>query len=628
MFQTISNLPGVKQIAGLFLGPKILMEGVPYGDIVLIRGGFEVYVNGKLAYRQQGGDHFWYDPETRRLSRQSGPAVILRDGHREWHHNGRLHRTEGPAIITSSGKELWWFEGESLQAGEVIKRNPDYPKGNVVLTEWGFKVDDPVTKQTIFQQFNGGSKHWYKSGFGHRDEGPAVIHPNGKMVWMKDGAIHNEQGPAVVNPGYSDQYWLNNVKISYEDWLFHVVTRKEEKSKDERSDIPAGQREKTEKGFLVRVDGEVVYAEYGTTRYWYKDGKHHREDGPAIIFSDGTKFWEYRGMLHRTNGPAIEFSSGAKEYWLSDRRYKFAAYQNAIMRLDDLKMEIIAKNPTVTGVMIDDKNRVEAQPIVASLQEKDPVGTWRKYLSHSLHCEDGPAVVYPNGRKEYWIHGVKQDRPVTKVILTDTGFTVWKDDQGAFHRIGGPAFITNNAEEWYQNGVLHREGGPAVIDNGKKTKEWYQKGQLHRTDGPAVVCEHEEVFYQKGKLTARKLMPRKNELVSDHMFERNDVQGVGKAVTGLLSTRKCWFKEVWFNAAGEIHREDGPAIVWGNGVEWWCQHSKLHREDGPALTSTDTIKWYKNDELHRIGGPAIEKSCDSEEALSYYLNGYKQSRPC
>ena len=35
------------------------------------------------------------------------------------------------------------------------------------------------------------------------------------------------------------------------------------------------------------------------------NGKHHREDGPAVIFADGTPSWFLNGKLHRLDGPAV-----------------------------------------------------------------------------------------------------------------------------------------------------------------------------------------------------------------------------------------------------------------------------------------------------------------------------------
>jgi hypothetical protein len=39
---------------------------------------------------------------------------------------------------------------------------------------------------------------------------------------------------------------------------------------------------------------------------WYNaDDDFHREDGPAIICTDGRQYWYINGVLHRTDGPAI-----------------------------------------------------------------------------------------------------------------------------------------------------------------------------------------------------------------------------------------------------------------------------------------------------------------------------------
>jgi len=43
------------------------------------------------------------------------------------------------------------------------------------------------------------------------------------------------------------------------------------------------------------------------------------------------------------------------------------------------------------------------------------------------------------------------------------------------------------------------------------------------------------------------------------------------------SGTKMWYKD------GELHREDGPAIIWKNGDEEWYLNSKKHRDDGPAV---------------------------------------------
>jgi len=53
-------------------------------------------------------------------------------------------------------------------------------------------------------------------------------------------------------------------------------------------------------------------------KFWYLDGKLHREDGPAVERADGSKKWHLNGKLHRTDGPAVEYANGCKDWWLRD----------------------------------------------------------------------------------------------------------------------------------------------------------------------------------------------------------------------------------------------------------------------------------------------------------------------
>jgi len=100
--------------------------------------------------------------------------------------------------------------------------------------------------------------------------------------------------------------------------------------------------------------------------------------------------------------------------------------------------------------------------------------------------------------------------------------------------------------------------------------------------------------------------------------------------------------EVWNNAVGEHHREDGPAFIYTNGsYEWWrngqihrdgapavghpdgtkewYKDGRRHREDGPARElAGGTMVWYRNDKKHREDGPAIERPDGSKE---WWLNG-------
>lgn len=73
-----------------------------------------------------------------------------------------------------------------------------------------------------------------------------------------------------------------------------------------------------------------------------------------------------------------------------------------------------------------------------------------------------------------------------------------------------------------------------------------------------------------------------------------------------------------------LHRDDGPAVEWGDGTRVWYKNGKRHREGGPALEFSDGTKiWMQGDEYHRPDGPAVELASGQKE---FYLRGKKFSK--
>ena len=71
------------------------------------------------------------------------------------------------------------------------------------------------------------------------------------------------------------------------------------------------------------------------------------------------------------------------------------------------------------------------------------------------------------------------------------------------------------------------------------------------------------------------------------------------------------------------HREDGPAIEFGNGYKAWYIDNKEHREDGPAIIfSNGDEAWYRNGLLHREDGPAV---VFTNGTIRWHLNGEQVS---
>ena len=56
---------------------------------------------------------------------------------------------------------------------------------------------------------------------------------------------------------------------------------------------------------------------------------------------------------------------------------------------------------------------------------------------------------------------------------------------------------------------------------------------------------------------------------------------------------------IYRNYFGELHREDGPAIINPNGECWWFKNDMAHRLDGPAMmrpfNGVLRLVWYVND---------------------------------
>lgn len=51
--------------------------------------------------------------------------------------------------------------------------------------------------------------------------------------------------------------------------------------------------------------------------------------------------------------------------------------------------------------------------------------------------------------------------------------------------------------------------------------------------------------------------------------------------------------KTWY-ANGQLHRTDGPAVLWPNGDHEWYKHGLLHRIDGPAgfYLNGKSIRWW------------------------------------
>ena len=160
--------------------------------------------------------------------------------------------------------------------------------------------------------------------------------------------------------------------------------------------------------------------------------------------------------------------------------YQFSHWSNRYYEIEALGEVITEDNKSVTN-KIKILRQLTQEDVLAITKEKVWFNSrWR------LHREDGPAIEYANGTKEWWVDGKlhRLDGPAVEYV---DGYKSWYLD-GNLHREDGPAVEhANGTKHWYLNGKLHREDGPAV-EYADGHKEWWVNGERHREDGPAVEC--------------------------------------------------------------------------------------------------------------------------------------------
>jgi len=140
------------------------------------------------------------------------------------------------------------------------------------------------------------------------------------------------------------------------------------------------------------------------------------------------------------------------------------------------------------------------------------------YNGYIVHREDGPAIEYDDGDKEYWLKGKQvkeEDLTCSKCEINSLGTKRWKNWAGEYHRLDGPAFEDlDGNKEWFKNGLRHREDGPA-IEWMSGDKYWLINGKYHREDGPAIeYASGDKTYWLNGIQVEKKDLPmnKKEEL--------------------------------------------------------------------------------------------------------------------
>jgi hypothetical protein len=75
---------------------------------------------------------------------------------------------------------------------------------------------------------------------------------------------------------------------------------------------------------------DITITESGSKIYRNKEGKLHRDEGPAIIYKDSTQMWYQNDMLHREDGPSMICPGGQVNYFLNDICYEKEEYDREL----------------------------------------------------------------------------------------------------------------------------------------------------------------------------------------------------------------------------------------------------------------------------------------------------------
>lgn len=80
----------------------------------------------------------------------------------------------------------------------------------------------------------------------------------------------------------------------------------------------------------------------------------------------------------------------------------------------------------------------------------------------------------------------------------------------------------------------------------------------------------------------------------------------------------------WRSRKGLLHRKNGPAVEYANGVLIWFWNGLIHRntDDPSVLCPWQEFHWYKNGLKHRENG--LPASVYKNGFQEYWTNGVKQ----
>lgn len=205
-----------------------------------------------------------------RLPQEDNFTGVVKDtqGNIAYYCNSELHREDGPAVIRRNGNKEYFIKGAKLDLSfdHELKEYLDLRSiDNLMIVS---NYDSPENNFTGVTINESETITYYVNGTIHRDNGPARLFKDGRIIYFQNGFIHREDGPAEVY-----------------------------------------------------LDGSYAYS---------KNGNYHRDDGPAVVNSEEIQYWKY-GNLHREDGPAL-INRDVKEYYIEGHELSDIKYDEELAR--------------------------------------------------------------------------------------------------------------------------------------------------------------------------------------------------------------------------------------------------------------------------------------------------------
>jgi len=118
-----------------------------------------------------------------------------------------------------------------------------------------------------------------------------------------------------------NKFWYKNGKLHRDDGPAEIHPK-----------IQGGQDEIWYQFGLRHRDDGPAYTESPGNERWYKRGKLHRIDGPSVRSTYGglREWWSINGKRHRENGAAVVYSNGERQWWLNGVKYSKKEYYKII----------------------------------------------------------------------------------------------------------------------------------------------------------------------------------------------------------------------------------------------------------------------------------------------------------